>query len=131
MQGAEAPATPAADAAVFAEGLWADLPAPAADDTLLLRGVPGAGAPVEGVEGAATLPSVPERPAEAAGPEPPLPGAPEGTTSARKRCRHRCEGHPYEIFFRAAATARDAMWSLITPGGRRCNAFVLTFAATL
>src|SRR5208337_215522 len=87
-------------------------------------------APVEAVEGAATLPPVRERQAEAAGSEPPLPGVPEGTASARNRCRHRREGHPYHIFFRAPATGRAAMWSLIAAGGRPCSGSVARPVAT-
>jgi predicted nucleic acid-binding Zn ribbon protein len=50
-------------------------------------------------KGAATLSRVPERQAEAAGSEPPLSSTPEGAASARKRCPHRCEGHPYDFLF--------------------------------
>jgi len=116
---------------LFAERLRAGLPASAADGTVLQCAVPPASAPVETVEGAAALPPVRERQAEAAGAEPPLPGAPEGTASARKRGRRRREGHPYQIFFHAPATARDAMWNLIAPGGRPCSGFVPGPAATL
>ena len=116
---------------LFAERLRASLPAPAADGTVLLCGVRPASAPVEAVEGAATLPPVRERQAEAAGAKPPLPGAPEGTASARKRCRRRREGHPYQIFFRAPATARAAMRSSTGVGGRPCSGFVPRPAATL
>ena len=84
---------------LFAERLRASLPAPAADGTVLQCGVPPASAPVEAVEDAAPLPPVREGQAEAAGAEPPLPGAPEGTASARKRCRRRREGHPYQFLF--------------------------------
>ncbi len=109
---------------LFAERLRASLPAPAADGTVLLCGVRPASAPVEAVEGAAPLPPVGERQAEATGAEPPLPGAPEGTASARKRCRRRREGHPYQIFFRAPATARAAMRSSTAAGGRPCSGSV-------
>jgi len=85
---------------------------------------------VEAVEGAAALPPVRERQAEAAGAEPPLPPARQGTASARKRCRHRREGHPCKIFFRAPATARGAMWSLIAAGGRPCSGSVVRPVAT-
>ena len=130
MEGPKAPATPSAQAAVFAEGLWAGLPAPAADDTLLLRGVSGAGRPVEGVEGAATLPPISERQAEATGARPPLSGAPEGPARTPNLCPQRGEGHPYEFFFRAPVTARDAMCSSSATGGRPCNASVARPVAT-
>lgn len=116
---------------LFAERLRASLPAPAADGTVLLCGVRPASAPVEAVEGAAPLPPVGERQAEAAGTEPALPGAREGTASARRRCRRRREGHPYQIFFRAPATARAAMRSSTGVGGRPCSGFVPRPAATL
>ena len=115
---------------LFAERLRASLPAPAADGTVLQCGVRPASAPVEAVEGAAPLPPVGERQAEAAGAEPPLPGAPEGTASARKRCRCRREGHPYQIFFRAPATARAAMRSSTGVGGRPCSGSVVRPVAT-
>jgi hypothetical protein len=86
---------------------------------------------MEAVEGAAAISPIPERQAKAAGSEPPLPGAPEGTTSARNCCRNRREGHSYKIFFRAPATVPDAMGNLSTPGGRPYNAFVPMPAATL
>ena len=98
--------------------------APAADGTVLLCGVRPASAPVEAVEGAAPLLPVGERQAEATGAEPPLPGAPKGTASARKRYRCRREGHPYAIVFRAPATARAAMRSSTGVGGRPCSGFV-------
>ena len=116
---------------LFAERLRSSLPAPAADGTVLLCGVRPASTPVEAVEGAAPLPPVRERQAEAAGAEPSLPRAPEGTASARKRCHCRREGHPYQIFFRAPATARAAMRSSTGVGGRPCSGFVLRPAATL
>ena len=116
---------------LFAERLRASLPAPAADGTVLLCGVRPASAPVEAVEGAAPLLPVRERQTEATGAEPPLPGAPKGTASARKRYRRRREGHPYQIFFRAPATARAAMRSSTGVGGRPCSGFVPRPAATL
>ena len=116
---------------LFAERLRASLPAPAADGTVLQCGVPPASAPVEAVEDAAPLPPVRERQAEAAGAESPLPGAPEGTASARKRCRRRREGHPYQFFFRAPAIARAAMRSSTGVGDRPCSGFVPGPAATL
>lgn len=116
---------------LFAERLRASLPAPAADGTVLLCGVRPASAPVEAVEGAAPLLPVRERQAEATGAEPPLPGAPKGTASARKRYRRRREGHPYQFFFRAPATARAAMRSSTGVGGRPCSGFVPRPAATL
>jgi hypothetical protein len=115
---------------LFAERLRASLPTPAADDTVLQCGVRPASAPVEAVEGAAPLLPVRERQAEATGAEPPLPGAPKGTASARKRYRRRREGHPYQIFFRAPATARAAMRSSTEVGGRPCSGSVVRPVAT-
>ena len=86
---------------------------------------------MEAVEGTAPLSPVPEWKAETAGPERSLPGTPEGTASARKRCHHRREGHPYQIFFRAAAIARAAMRSSTGVGDRPCSGFVPGPAATL
>jgi len=54
---------------LFAEGLRAGLPTAAADGALLQWGVSGGSAPVEAVEGTATLSPVPKRQAEAAEPE--------------------------------------------------------------
>jgi ParB/RepB/Spo0J family partition protein len=76
------------------------------------------------MEGTPTLSPVSERQAEAAGSEPSLPGAPEGTGSARNRFGYRCEGHRYEIFFRARVIARDATRSSTAPGDRPCNGSV-------
>src|SRR5439155_24853363 len=97
--------------------------APTADDALLQRGVPQASAPVEGVEGWATLPPVPGRQAEAAGSKPPLPRAPEGRTRTKNRRRQWREGHPYQIFFRAPATVRAAMRSSSAAGGHPLQRF--------
>lgn len=110
---------------LFAERLRASLPAPAAAGTVLQCGLPPASTPVEAVEGTAPLLPVRERQAEATGAEPSLPGAPKGTASARKRYRRRREGHPYQIFFRAPATARAAMRSSTGVGGRPYSGFVV------
>jgi hypothetical protein len=121
--------SPAPD--LFAERLRASLPAPAAAGTVLQCGMPPASTPVEAVEGTAPLLPVRERQAEATGAEPPLPGAPKGTASARKRYRRRREGHPHQIFFRAPATGRAAMRSSTGVGGRPYSGFVPRPAATL
>jgi hypothetical protein len=93
--------------------------------------MPREGAPVEAVEGAAALPSFSERQAAAAGSKPPLPGAPKGPASTRNRRYQRREGHPYEIFFPALATAPAAMSSSTGAGDRRSSGFVPQPVATL
>ena len=85
---------------------------------------------MEAGEGAAALSPVGERQGDAAGSEPPLSNTPEGAASARKRCPHRREGHPYEIFFRAPVIGRVATRSSNAPGDRPCSGSVPTPAAT-
>ena len=131
--------SPSPESGLSAEGLRTGLPTPAAADTLLQRGVPRAGTPLEGVEGAATLPPIGRRQAEATGSKPPLPGAPEGRARTKNRRSQRREGHPYKIFFRApfaslragSVTARVAMRGFNAAGGRPCSGFVPRPAAAL
>jgi hypothetical protein len=75
------------------------------------------------MESAATIPSVGRLQTEAAGAKPPLPRAPKGQGSKNPLLLER-EGHPYEIFFHALATARDATNFFGGLDDRRCNAFV-------
>ena len=59
-----------------------------------------------------------------------LSSTPKGAASARKRCPHRREGHPYEIFFGAPVIGRVATRSSNAPGDRPCSGSVPTPAAT-
>jgi ParB family chromosome partitioning protein len=83
-----------------------------------------------GVESAATLPPVCRLQAEAAGTKPPLPRAPEGKQSKNPACQQR-EGHPYQVFFCAPATALDATTFSGGPADHHCSAFVPGLAAML
>ena len=50
-----------------------------------------------------------------------LSSTPKGAASARKRCPHRREGHPCEIFFGAPVIGRVATRSSNAPGDRPCS----------
>jgi hypothetical protein len=131
--------SPSPKPGLFAERLRTGLPAPAAADALLQRGVLREGASVEAVEGAATLPPVSQRQAETAGSKPPLSGAPEGRARTKNRRSQGREGHPYKIFFRApfaslragSVTAPDATTVSGARGGRPCSGSVPRPAAAL
>ena len=81
----EAGGPPAAGAAVSAEGMRASISSAAVAPALLQRGLPGSGAEVVAVEGAATLPGDGRGQAETERPKPALPGAgaQPGTRTAR------------------------------------------------
>jgi len=74
--GAAAPGSPPAPGAgLSAQGMRAAFPSAASGATLLQSAMPGGGAGVVAVEGAATLPGDRRRQAEAERPKPALPGA--------------------------------------------------------
>jgi hypothetical protein len=120
MRAAEAP--PPADAAVFAEGVRATLPPTPNSAALLQPGMPRGCPRLAPLEGPTTLPGNGGGQAEAERAKPTLPGAcPEAETLGETAGSGSREGHPYQIFFRAAATAPVATSSLIGAGDLPCN----------
>jgi len=120
----EAIASPAADAALSAEGMRGMLSSPARTPALLQPALPGGGAAMVAVEGTATLPGDGTGPAETERAKPALPGAcqePE-TTRATGSYRGR-EGNHYRTFFSSmAATGPAATSDSCTSGEVPCSA---------
>src|SRR5271169_200303 len=77
--------TPAAEAALSAEGVRAALSSPASAPALLQRAVPGGGAEMGAVEGPATIPGDDGGQRETAQPKRALPGAGAQPETARAR----------------------------------------------
>src|SRR6266849_2256564 len=82
---AKAIAPPAADAALSAERMRAAFSSPASTPALLQRALPGGGAAMVAMEGAATVPGEGSGPAETERPEPTLPGARQKPETSRAR----------------------------------------------
>src|SRR5271169_1755872 len=82
---AEASGAPSAGAALSAERMRAAFSSATGAPALLQRGLPGGGAAMVGVEGAATLPGDEGRPAETERAKPALPGAGPETGTPRAR----------------------------------------------
>jgi hypothetical protein len=87
---------------VFAEGLRERLPSGEPAGASLPWRLPRGRPAVEEMEGAATLPPIPERQREAAGTMPPQPGEAQGQRNSTKNrlCGSR-EGHPHRFFVRS------------------------------
>ena len=81
----EAIGTPAADAALSAERMRAALSSPAGAPALLQRGLPGGGAEMVAVEGAAKIPGDGGGQAETERAKPALPGARQKPETTRAR----------------------------------------------
>jgi hypothetical protein len=115
--------TPAADAALSAERMRAAFSSPASAPALLQRALPGGGAAMVAVEGAATIPGDGGGQAETEWPKPALPRAgpqPE-TPRARGSWRGR-EGNHSELFSSLVATGQAATRDSCASGAVPCNA---------
>ena len=120
---AEANGPPSANAAMSAERVRAALSSSASAPALLQRELPGGGAEMVAVEGAATIPGDSERPTEAERAEPALPGARPKPESTRVRDSYRRrEGNHYRRFFSVlAATGPAATRDSRASGEVPCN----------
>ena len=122
----ETPEPPAADARLFAEGLWAAFSSGGGAPALLQPGMPASGAAVVAVEGAAELPgdSGGQRKTQWAKPALPRTGQKAETSSAARGRSGSREGHHSQFFSITVATGRAAMRDSTGNRDRRTGASV-------
>ena len=124
----ETAGTPTAEAALSAERMRAVLSSPAGAPALLQRALPGGGAEMGAVEGAATIPGDGAGQTEAERPKPALPGTgpePE-TTRDRSGWRPREGNHYRRVFSIIRVTGQAATRDSGTRGEVPCNASART-----